>query len=138
MRVAPQQHAEIIKPGNNALELDAVDEKHGYRCFVLTHMVQKDILNILLLRRHGFPHSLFGAGPERPSLDRPATGSSRGSAATKMGPARQITSGGQTAATPRAPQTQGAAGRAAVRPMPDRLPAALGRNRCWQRRSCRS
>jgi hypothetical protein len=39
MRIAPQQHAEIVKPGDDALELDSVHQKHRYRGLVLANVV---------------------------------------------------------------------------------------------------
>jgi len=48
VRIAPQQHTEIIEPGDDALLLDAIDEKHRHRGFVLADMVQEHILNILI------------------------------------------------------------------------------------------
>ena len=47
MRVAPQQHAEIIKPGDDPLQLYAVDEKDSNRGFVFPDVVKKDVLDIL-------------------------------------------------------------------------------------------
>jgi hypothetical protein len=47
MRVAPQQHTEIIEPGDDALKLDPVDEKDRNRRLVFANMVQKHVLNVL-------------------------------------------------------------------------------------------
>jgi hypothetical protein len=46
---APQKHGEIIEPGDDPLELDAIDKKHRHRGLVLPHMVQEHVLNILRL-----------------------------------------------------------------------------------------
>jgi hypothetical protein len=47
MRVAPQQDAEIVKPGDNPLQFNAIDEKHGNWGLVLPHVVKKDVLYVL-------------------------------------------------------------------------------------------
>src|SRR5262249_44442429 len=47
MRVTPQQHAEIIEPGDDALKLDAVDEEDRDRSLVLADVVQEDVLDVL-------------------------------------------------------------------------------------------
>jgi hypothetical protein len=47
MPVAPQQETEIVKPGNDALKLDAVDEKNGQRNLGLANMIEKSVLKIL-------------------------------------------------------------------------------------------
>ena len=41
MCIAAQQHAEIIKPGDDPLQLDAIHQKHGDRRLVLADVVQK-------------------------------------------------------------------------------------------------
>ncbi len=33
MAIPAQEHAKIIEPGNNALKLDAIDQKHSERSF---------------------------------------------------------------------------------------------------------
>src|SRR5580700_1666264 len=45
--VAPQQDREVVEPGDDALELDAVDQEDGHRGLVLAHMVQEHVLHIL-------------------------------------------------------------------------------------------
>ena len=52
-----QQHAEIVEPGYNALELDPVHQKDGDGDLVLPDMVQKRILKVLFFLCH-FPSSL--------------------------------------------------------------------------------
>ena len=47
MAIPAQQHREVVKPGDDALQLDAVDEENGDGSFGLAHMVQENILNIL-------------------------------------------------------------------------------------------
>jgi hypothetical protein len=47
MPVSPQQQTEIIEPGDNSLELDAIDEENGERDFVFSDKIQKCILQIL-------------------------------------------------------------------------------------------
>jgi hypothetical protein len=55
MAVASQQNAEIIEPGHEALQFDAVDEKNGDRGLGLAHMVEERVLQILrLFARHEF------------------------------------------------------------------------------------
>src|SRR5690349_9912485 len=63
MRIAPEQYAEIVEPGNDALELYAIDEEHGDRSLVLADVIEEDILNVLrLFRRHGdSPSSVLAA-----------------------------------------------------------------------------
>jgi hypothetical protein len=47
MSIAPKQDAKIIKPADDTLQLDAVDEKDRQGCFVLAHVVEKRVLQIL-------------------------------------------------------------------------------------------
>ena len=47
MPIAPQQHAEIIEPGHDALQLDAVHQEDRERSFVLADMVEEGVLQIL-------------------------------------------------------------------------------------------
>jgi hypothetical protein len=47
MTIPAQQYAEIVKPGDYALQFHAVDQKHRYRRFLLSHMVEKDVLQVL-------------------------------------------------------------------------------------------
>src|SRR5262245_52099262 len=42
--IPAQKNTEIIEPGYNALELDAVHEKNGQWCLVLANMVEKSVL----------------------------------------------------------------------------------------------
>jgi hypothetical protein len=54
MSVAAQKHAEIVEPGDKALQLDAVDQKNRNLVPALAHMVQEGVLQILrFFRRHG-------------------------------------------------------------------------------------
>ena len=52
MRIAPQQDREIIKPSNNSLEFNSIDEKYSDRSFVLSDVVQEHVLNVLAFLRH--------------------------------------------------------------------------------------
>src|SRR6185437_8898914 len=47
MRVAPQQDAEIVEPGDDPLQFHAIDEKYGDGRLVLSNMVEKHVLNVL-------------------------------------------------------------------------------------------
>jgi hypothetical protein len=47
MRITPQQDAEIVKPGDNPLQFNAIDEKHCNRGLVLPNVVEKDVLHVL-------------------------------------------------------------------------------------------
>src|SRR5262249_54524429 len=47
MGVPPQQNTKVIKPSNDPLELNAIDEEYGYRGFVFPDVVQEHVLNIL-------------------------------------------------------------------------------------------
>src|SRR6185312_5918971 len=52
--VPAEQDGEIVEPGDDALQLDAVDQEHGHGGLVLPHMVQEDVLNVLrFLVGHG-------------------------------------------------------------------------------------
>src|SRR5262249_35252091 len=44
MPVTAQEHAEIVEPGNDALQLDAIDEESRERNLVLAHVVQERVL----------------------------------------------------------------------------------------------
>jgi hypothetical protein len=45
--IAAKKNAEIVKPGNDALELDPIDQKDGHWCFLLSDVVEKNILKVL-------------------------------------------------------------------------------------------
>ena len=47
MPVAAQQDAEIIEPGYDTLQLDAVDQEDRERNLVLTDKIEKSVLEIL-------------------------------------------------------------------------------------------
>jgi len=51
--LAAQQDAEIVKPGDDAQELYAVDQKDRHRHLVLAHMVEKCVLKVLFVCGHG-------------------------------------------------------------------------------------
>jgi hypothetical protein len=53
--VPSQENAEVVEPGDYALELDAVDEENRERRLVLPNVVQKRILEAL----HSFCGHLF-------------------------------------------------------------------------------
>jgi hypothetical protein len=44
MAIPPQQHAEIIEPSDNALQLYTVHEKYGQRSFLLPYMIKESVL----------------------------------------------------------------------------------------------
>ena len=46
--ISAQQHTEIVKPGDDSLQFDAVHQKHGNWNFLLPHMVEESILEVLL------------------------------------------------------------------------------------------
>jgi len=50
--VAAQEDAEIVKPGDDALQLHAVDEKDRDRNFRLADVIEKGILQILSVASH--------------------------------------------------------------------------------------
>src|ERR1041384_6011615 len=45
--VPPQQHAEIIEPGDDALQFHAVHQKDGERNFAFADVIEKSVLEIL-------------------------------------------------------------------------------------------
>jgi hypothetical protein len=47
--VATQKNGKIVKPGNDPLQLDTVHKEHRHGCFVFSHVVQENILNVLRL-----------------------------------------------------------------------------------------
>src|SRR5258708_22184978 len=49
MGVPAQQHAEIVEPGDDALQLHSVYQEHRDRGLVLAHIVQEYVLNVLCL-----------------------------------------------------------------------------------------
>jgi hypothetical protein len=54
--IPAQQKAEIVEPGYDTLELYSVHKKYGDRYFLLAHMVEKRILEILsFFRGHLWP-----------------------------------------------------------------------------------
>src|SRR5215470_5782448 len=64
MRVAPQQHAEVVEPGDDALQLHAVYQEDGDRHFVLADVVQEDVLDALgFLVGHYYLRPLFLGPP---------------------------------------------------------------------------
>jgi hypothetical protein len=55
MAIAAQQHAKIVKPAHDALQLDAVHEEYGEWNFVFTNKIEKRILQVrCTFDRHGF------------------------------------------------------------------------------------
>src|SRR3546814_1125663 len=56
MRIATQQHAEIIEPGDDPLQLDAIHQEDGDGHLCLAHIVEENVLQILaFVRRHQKP-----------------------------------------------------------------------------------
>src|SRR5439155_11822218 len=47
MAVAPQQHAEIIEPGDNALQFHSVHQEDGERSFTFSDVIEEGVLQIL-------------------------------------------------------------------------------------------
>ena len=47
LRIVLKQHGVLIERANFAGELDATDQVNGDRTFVLTHRVEKSVLNVL-------------------------------------------------------------------------------------------
>src|SRR6478735_585254 len=45
--VAPQEHAEVIEPGHDALQLHSVHQEDRERCLVLADMVEEGVLEVL-------------------------------------------------------------------------------------------
>jgi hypothetical protein len=59
MTIAPQQHAEIVKPGDNALQLHSVHEKYGQWRLLLANVIEKRVLQTLrAFCCHGLPRPL--------------------------------------------------------------------------------
>jgi hypothetical protein len=57
MSVTPKQDAKIIEPGDDALQLDAVDEKYGQGRLIFTNVIEKSVLQTLhTLGSHDGPH----------------------------------------------------------------------------------
>jgi hypothetical protein len=49
LAIAAQQHAEVVEPGDHALQLDAVDQEDRHRNLGLADVVQKGVLQVLLV-----------------------------------------------------------------------------------------
>src|SRR5262245_4139532 len=65
LRIAAQQQAEVIEPGDHALQLDAVHEEDRDRDFLLADVVEKSILKVLrFFAGHFWP--LFAFVVQRP------------------------------------------------------------------------
>ncbi len=52
MAVAAQQHAKIVELGDDALELDAVDQKNRQRSLLLANVIEERVLKVLCAVRH--------------------------------------------------------------------------------------
>jgi hypothetical protein len=74
MRIAQQQNREIIKPRHNALKLYAIHKEHCYRDFLLTNIVQEDVLDILGFfgAHYGIPSCFWAIAKETKTLSAPA------------------------------------------------------------------
>lgn len=48
MTVAAQQHTEVIKPGDNALQLHSIHQKYGYWRFGFANGIKENVLKILI------------------------------------------------------------------------------------------
>jgi hypothetical protein len=56
LRIAPQQQAEVVKPGDNALKFDAVNEKYRHGHLLFANMVEEGVLQVLhLFTGHCWP-----------------------------------------------------------------------------------
>jgi hypothetical protein len=44
MAVAPEQQAEIVEPGDNALQLDSIDQKDRQWRFGLANVIEEGVL----------------------------------------------------------------------------------------------
>eukprot|EP01092_Planopodium_desertum_P015210 TRINITY_DN7939_c0_g1_i1.p1 TRINITY_DN7939_c0_g1~~TRINITY_DN7939_c0_g1_i1.p1 ORF type:complete len:127 (-),score=15.04 TRINITY_DN7939_c0_g1_i1:97-477(-) len=47
MGIAAQQHGEIVEPGDDALQLDTIDQEYCHRCLALADMIQEHVLYVL-------------------------------------------------------------------------------------------
>ena len=47
--IAPKKNAEIVEPGHDPLQLNAIDEKDRKRSLVFPNVIKKGVLQILLL-----------------------------------------------------------------------------------------
>src|SRR5688572_12970111 len=47
LRIAPKQQAEVVEPGNNALELVPVHEEDRDRDLLLANMIEEGVLQVL-------------------------------------------------------------------------------------------
>jgi hypothetical protein len=59
MSIAAQQQAEIVEPGNDALELYAVHEENRKRNLGFTDVIEERVLEIVTLLSHGEANPLF-------------------------------------------------------------------------------
>ena len=59
MPVATQQYAEIIEPGDDTLQFDAVDQEDRERNLVLADKIEKSVLEILWPLPLPYPGILF-------------------------------------------------------------------------------
>ena len=46
------EHAEIVKPGDNPLKFDAVDQKNRHRNFGFADVIKECVLQVLSVRSH--------------------------------------------------------------------------------------
>jgi hypothetical protein len=57
--VTPQEHAEIVEPGNDTLKFHPVDQEDRYRNLCLADVIEKSILQILFVGSHDYRRLLF-------------------------------------------------------------------------------
>src|SRR5262249_17986858 len=79
--ISPQQHAEVIEPGNDALQLDPVHQEDRERRFAFPNVIEEGVLQILcaigchgrdpLLAREPLPAGIFLVCPPRCRNRRP-------------------------------------------------------------------
>src|SRR5258706_16235696 len=62
LAIAAQQDREIVEPGDNPLQLDALDEEHRHWGLVLAQQVEKLVLQALALGAAGHRFGFEGSG----------------------------------------------------------------------------
>src|SRR5882757_4341511 len=73
MAVAAQQHREVVEPGDDPLQFDAVHQEDRDGRLVLAQVVQEDVLNVLCLFAHVLGLLLGGRLPEGRRFERRGT-----------------------------------------------------------------
>ena len=52
LSITTQQHTEIVKPGDDTLKFDAVDQKDCHRNFGFADVIKECVLKVLSVRSH--------------------------------------------------------------------------------------